>query len=114
MFIFIHYSFIHKSNFRQQDLLPGLTSLQDVDFCLFAFGMATAKTAKTTKTSAFILVAVLVHNWTFAQLKVDQVEWTQWTRSLLPKKEDREVKEELLKRLHLATEKGEDEEILTS
>lgn len=70
--------------------------------------MATAKTAKTT---ALILV-VLVHNWTFAQLKVDLEQWKQWTRSLLPKKEDREVKEELLKRLHLASEKGE-EEILT-
>jgi len=77
--------------------------------------MATAKTAKTTKTTTLILVAVLVRNWTFAQLKVDQfdLEWTQ-TRSLLPKKEDRDVKEEVLKRLHLASEKGEDEEILTT
>ena len=77
--------------------------------------MATAKTAKTTKTTTLILVAVLVRNWTFAQMKVDQcdLEWTQ-TRSLLPKKEDRDVKEEVLKRLHLASEKGEDEEILTT
>eukprot|EP00434_Breviolum_minutum_P023631 symbB.v1.2.020845.t1/scaffold1711.1/size185425/8 len=76
-------------------------------WCEAGFDRKSRQDDKTTKTTTLILVAVLVRNWTFAQLKVDQfdLEWTQ-TRSLLPKKEDRDVKEEVLKRLHLASEKG--------